>query len=67
MPLPISVQIIMKTELAKDYHRGQDIDLTSDVNGKPELFKGVVISKYRLRSGDTRLKLQLQPNQQQTL
>ncbi len=52
-----SIVINVDPEKVKDYHRGDICDIDFGYDGKVERHKVRIVSKYRLRNGETRVKL----------
>lgn len=51
------IVINVDPEKVKDYHRGDVCDMDFGYDGKVERHKVRIISKYRLRNGESRVKL----------
>jgi hypothetical protein len=52
-----SIVINVDPEEVKDYHRGDVCDIDFGYDGKVERHKVRIVSKYRLRNGESRVKL----------
>ena len=52
-----SIVIYVDPEKVKDYHRGDVCDMDFGYDGKVERHKVRIVSKYRLRNGESRVKL----------
>lgn len=51
------IVINVDPEKMKDYHRGDVCDIDFGYDGKVERHKVRIVSKYRLRNGESRVKL----------